>query len=137
MSSGHQRLLRLTNGLPGLLLAIIALISQLALGSLVLPDSASAQEQSVAALDALSIICSTPIAGAPDNPPAHHRHAPDCTLCPLCSTLAMQGVILTAAPALPAPVSQQTGRAVLPPPARAPPAQPRYAPPARGPPNRA
>ena len=137
MSFGRHRVLRLTNGLPGLVLAMLALISQLALGSVVLPDSASAQEQSTAALDAFSIICSTPTAATPGRPPAHHRHAPDGTLCPLCVTLAMQAVILATAPVLPAPAGQRVGRAALPPPARAPPSQPRAVPPARGPPARA
>jgi hypothetical protein len=126
--------LRLPIGMPALLLAILALISQLALGSLVLPDSVSAREQSVAALDALSILCSTGTPAAPGNTPAHHHHAPDCTLCPLCVTLAAPSAILTTVAALPAPSSQAVARAALPPPARGPPSQARPVPPARGPP---
>ncbi len=133
MSHGPSRPQRLPTSIPGLLLAVLALVSQIALGSLVLPDAASAQEQSIAALDALSIICSTGTPATPGDHPAHH-HAPDCTLCPLCVTLALPGVILSTAVELPAPSSQSAGRASLPPPARGPPSQARTTPPARGPP---
>ncbi len=123
--------LRPPTGTPALLLAILALVSQIALGSLVLPDSVSAQEQSIAAL---SILCSTGTPAAPGDKPAHH-HAPDCTLCPLCVTLATPSAILTTVAALPTPSSALMDRAALPPPARGPPSQARPVPPARGPPS--
>ena len=116
-------------GLPGLLLAMLALVSQLALGSLLLPDHASAQEQ-IAALDALSLLCD---ASAPV-PPVHHPHGPDCALCPLSLTLAVPAMVLAAGPDVPLPRSQLTRRTYLPPPARGPPAQRRFTALPRGPP---
>ena len=115
----------------GLFLAIFALVSQLTLGGLVLPDDASAAE-----LDAVIILCQ---AGAPDAPaaPPHHHHAPDCAICPLCVALALPGVILTPAPLLPAPSIQRVAAIALPPPARGPPSRPLRISLARGPPPEA
>ena len=134
MSSRQTTQPRFLGGLPGLLLAVLALVSQLALGSFVLPDEAAAREQSVAALDALSVICNSTNPASPTPTKPHHRHGPDCAVCPLCIALALQAVVLGSPPDLPAPSSRLADRATLPPPARAPPAQPRLAPPARGPP---
>ncbi len=117
-----------------LLLALLALTSQVALGAVVLPDEAAAREQSVATLDALSIICDSSPATAPDQPPPHHRHNPDCALCPLTTALAMPAVILASGPDLPPPTRRVGDAAALPPPARGPPAQPCHTPPSRGPP---
>ncbi len=125
---------RRSGGLPGLLLAVLALVSQLALGSIVLPDDASAQERSVAALEALSVLCDSSVPTSPDQAPTHHRHSPDCAICPLSVALAMPAVVLASGPELPPRSSRLATRASLPPPARAPPGQPRYTPPSRGPP---
>ena len=97
----------------GLLLAVLALVSQLALGSVVLSDDAQAAE-----FDAIAVLCQT---GAPA--PVHHQHAPDCAICPLCVALALPGVILTPGPVLPAPSVRGVAVVALPPPARAPPAR--------------
>jgi hypothetical protein len=112
----------------GLLVAILALVSQLALGSLVLPADSAAAE-----LDAVAIFCQT---GAPDAPPAapHHQHAPDSAICPLCAALALPGAILSPAPLLPTPSVHQVARIALPPPAHGPPALPLRISLARGPP---
>ncbi len=120
-------------GLPGLLVAVLAIASQLALGTIVLPDEAAAREQSVAALDALSILCNAAAPAAPDQP-VHHRHNPDCAVCPLSVALAMPAAVLGSAPEVPAPSSQSAARATLLPPARGPPAQPHRTPPSQGPP---
>ena len=125
--------LRRSGGVPGLLLAVLALVSQIALGMIVLSDKALAREQSVAALDALSVVCDSS-APAPAQAPRRHQHAPDCALCPLTMALALPAAVLTSAPEVPAPSSQAVARAFLPPPARGPPAQPRPTPPSRGPP---
>ncbi len=115
----------------GLLLAILALVSQLALGSLAFPTDSAAAE-----LDAVAIFCQT---AAPDAPPPstphHHQHAPDCAICPLCAALALPGAILTPAPLLPTPSSRRVAQAALPPPARGPPARPLRISLARGPPT--
>jgi hypothetical protein len=114
----------------GLLLALLALVSQLALGTMVLPD-----DSAVPQLDAISILCQT---GAPDQPqPAtpHHQHVPDCAICPLCVALAVPGVILTPAPMLPLPPSiRHVAQIALPPPSRGPPSRPLHISPSRGPP---
>jgi hypothetical protein len=133
MSSRQRTTQRPVCSLPGLLLAVLALVSQLALGAIVLPDVAEAQEQSVAALDAISVLCQSPTPALPDRAPAHH-HCPDCALCPLCVALAMQGVVLASGPEMPPPSCQSVSRVALPPPARAPPAQPHTTPLPRGPP---
>ena len=124
---------RLASGLPGLLLAVLALVSQLALGSVLLPDEASAQQR-VAALDALSVLCDSTTSPVPAGQPAHHRHPPDCTLCPPSATLALPAMVLASAPDVPLPQSVAAERVALPPPAQGPPAQPRYAKLPRGPP---
>jgi hypothetical protein len=127
-----SRLSRAPHRPAGLLLAILALVGQLALGAMVMPADAAAVAQSVAELDAASILCvGTP---PPVHAPPHRHHAIDCALCPLCAAMATHGVILSAAPSLPAPPAAIAARAALPPPARAPPAQPRRAALPRGPP---
>ena len=75
-------------GFPGLLIALLALVSQVALGAVVLPDEASARDQSAATLDAVSILCDGAAPAPRDRAPAHHRHDPECALCPLCIALA-------------------------------------------------
>jgi hypothetical protein len=112
-----------------LLLAILALVSQVALGSLVLPAESAAAE-----LDTVAILCQT---GTPDAPPAaprHHQHAPDCAICPLCAALALPGALLSPAPLLPTPSVHQVARIALPPAARGPPSLPLRISLARGPP---
>ena len=113
----------------GLLLTILALVSQLALGSVVLADDASAAE-----LDAIAILCQTPVPGAPVPAVPHHQHLPDCAICPLCVALALPGAILTPAPLLPAPSVRSVAQVALPPPARAPPDRPLRIAQPRGPP---
>jgi hypothetical protein len=113
----------------GLLLAVLALISQLALGSLVLPAESAAAE-----LDAIAIFCQTAPSGTPQPSAPHHQHAPDCAICPLCVALAMPGAILTPAPLLPTPSVHQVAQITLPPPARGPPSRPLRISLARGPP---
>ncbi len=125
---------RRSGGFSGLLLAVLALVSQIALGAIVVPDEASMGERSVAALDALSILCNSSMPTAPGETPKHHRPNIDCAICPLAVALAMPAVVLASGPELPTPTSQLVNRAALPPPARGPPAQPRQTPPSRGPP---
>jgi hypothetical protein len=108
-------------------------VSQLALGSVVLPDD-SPQTQ-LAALDAASILCQAGTTGSGnDRPPAPH-HAPDCALCPLAVLLALPAVILTADPVLPEPGSGLQLRPGAPPQARAPPSHDFAASYPRGPPR--
>ncbi len=103
---------------PGLLAAVLALVSQLALGAVVLPDDAPAGQ--LAELDAVSVLCT---GAAPDgNSPAPHRHhAADLTLCPLGISLAAPCCLPEPAPALPPPPQAVAARAFERPPGRGPP----------------
>jgi hypothetical protein len=117
--------------LTSLLLAMLALVSQLALGSIVLPDDAAAGP--VVALDELTVLCS------PGNPPrGDHKKAPrhttDEALCPARVAVALLGVVLASAPALPTPSSHATGRAYAQPHVRGPPSPASQAALPRGPP---
>lgn len=87
-------------GLFDFLIATIALVSQIALGTLVPPDR-SAQQQ-LAAFAAISAFCEGGHA-ADHHVPAPHRHRPaDPAVCPLSIALALPGFILSPAPVLPA-----------------------------------
>ena len=104
---------------PGLLAAVLALVSQLALGAVVLPDDAPAGQ--LAELDAVSVLCT---GAAPDQntPTPHQRHAADLTLCPLSIALAAPCCLPEpAAPALPPPPPAIAARSFERPPGRGPP----------------
>jgi hypothetical protein len=112
-------------------MAVLALVSQLALGTMVLPEDASSAD---AELAAVSILCQTgspvtPVPGAP-----RRQHMPDCPVCPLCIALATQGAMLTPTITLPMPSIQRVAQIALPPPARGPPSRPLRISLARGPP---
>ncbi len=96
-----QRRDRLTV-LPGLLLAVLALVSQLALGTMVLPDDAAARQQ--AELDVASVLCTGAPAPVRHAPAQHHRVA-DGALCPLSIALALPSVVPVLPPMLPAPTA--------------------------------
>ena len=113
------------------MLAMVALVSQLVLGSLVLPDEAAG---AAAQLRSVAVLCSG--AAAPQAP-AHHRHHPGApaTCPPLEIALALPAVILPAAIVLPLlATSSATGPFALPP-ARGPPAASAWALHARAPPT--
>jgi hypothetical protein len=81
------------------LLAGVALVSQLALGAMVLPDDAP--QGAIAALAAASILCGGNHPS--DHGPAPHKHQPaNPALCPISVALALPSVIATPAPDLPA-----------------------------------
>ena len=104
-------------GLPGVIVAVLALISQLALGAAVLPDQIPAN--SVAALAAAMVDCAPAVPG--HKPAPSPRHDGGSALCPLSVALALPSVILTAAPILPPPLPALAMRTASRPPARAPP----------------
>jgi hypothetical protein len=102
--------------LCGLILALLAVASQLAAGATV-PEAIG---QVAAPLSGFGIICHT---GVPaDRPPAHHHTPPDCQACLLCAALATPAPVVSGGPALPAPRTVPTTLAAPPPPSRAPPA---------------
>lgn len=114
----------------GLLLAILALVSQLALGAMVLPDQATAADRTT--LDAVAVLCrgGTP---APHRPTAPH-HTSDHALCPLSVALALPAVALTPGAPVPPPSSTRLIPAWARPAATGPPAALSSARFARGPP---
>jgi hypothetical protein len=105
---------------PNFLIAGLALVSQLVLGTLVLPEDTPSGR--LAALKAVSLICVGKAAPSRDRPPRHTHRAADPAICPLSVALALPGVVLAPAPVPPAP-----SRALLPnrtwtgPPSRGPP----------------
>ena len=121
---------RHSTGLLGLLVAVMALVSLLALGATVLPDDRPADP--TAALKALVVFCQT---GHPlgDKPAPAHR-MPQATLCPLSVTLALPAAIPAPMVFLPAPPGALALRFGAPPPARAPPSLAVMAAYPRGPP---
>lgn len=132
MFLGFPRRFRHPSRLCGLLAVLVALVSQLALAGVVLPDE-SPQSQ-LAALDAASIFCQTGSGTGNDRPPAPH-HAADYAICPLSVSLAQATAILAPDVLLPLP---SHGRAMRPgalPQARAPPSRIVAAAYPRGPPS--
>jgi hypothetical protein len=99
---------------------VIALVSQLSLGAVLLPDVL--QQQQLAALEAASIFCdgnqTSNHGGKPDH--NHRQQAP--AICPISITLSLPSVVLAPAPVLPAPPSYVIyARALERPPGRGPP----------------
>ena len=117
--------------LLGLVLAVWALASQVAAGSVMLPGDVAAGQRTMARLDALSVLCSPDHAPGQPHAPAPHHH--DLALCPL-QALAGSALLLAAAPALPLPSLHGPRLAATLPRARAPPAPPYTTALPRGPP---
>jgi len=84
-------------------MAVLALVSQLALGAVVLPDTPAAGV--LAVLDAVQVQCDG--ARAPGQDPASRpaHHAADPALCPLSAALALPGFFAAPDPVLPEPQS--------------------------------
>ena len=136
MSRALSRRLSLPTSVAGLLLAVLALVSQLALGSMVLPDAPARTQQS--ALDALSVMCGSGVPassgqGAPQGAPHHRNHA-DGALCPLSVALALPAIVLTPAPLPPLPAAVPVRRLPTPESARGPPSHDSHLGFPRGPP---
>jgi len=113
----------------GTLLALLAVVAQLAFASVV-PNPGIAL-----VLQGDGPICHAPSPPGAPAPPAHHRQVPDCAFCPLCVSLATPAIVLPGtAPALPIPVAVIFRRPGLPPPATAPPSTAYRAAQPRGPP---
>ncbi len=93
------RRFRHPSGLLSFLLTCLALVSQLALGSVVLPDDSA--QGAIAALNAASTLCDGNHAPS-DKGPLSHKHQPASpALCPTSVALALPSVIPTPAPVLP------------------------------------
>jgi len=111
----------------------MALISQIVLGSLVLPDRAAAGP--MVALRAAMVLCES--GPPPRMTPAHHRQRQPtrAMTCSLDAALELPAVILIPAVIVPPPSLPVAGRMIALPPARGPPAVIIWALRARGPPN--
>ncbi len=113
-------------------LAAVALVSQLLLGSLVLPDEAAAE--ATAQLRSVAALC-TSLPAAPATP-THHRHHPvEPAVCPLEMATGLLAVILMPGIVLPPPSTSNGTRLFVLPAARAPPAAVAWALHARAPPR--
>jgi hypothetical protein len=103
----------------GLLLAVMALMGQLAVGAAVpLQDEAA---ERLNTFEAALILCHSGTGSTPSQQAPLHHHF-DCALCPLCQVLAHYSVVLTSAPFLPEPPAGMTLRTRGVAAARAPPA---------------
>jgi hypothetical protein len=85
----------------GFLTAVIALVSQLALGAVLPPDGPTPPQ--IAALNAVLVLCdgSQPSDHGGKTDHSHRRLAP--AICPISATLSLPSVVLTPGPVLPAP----------------------------------
>jgi len=81
------------------LLACVALVSQLAIGAMVLPDDAP--QGAIAALDAASVLCGGNHPSGHGSPASHSHQPANPALCPISLALALPSVIPTPAPELP------------------------------------
>jgi hypothetical protein len=101
------------------LAAVVALVSQIALGGTVPAQEVS--DEQIAALNAIGISCDS------SQPPgqgdaSHHDHRPAPAICPISVALALPSVVLTPAPILPPPSAPIAyARAMERPPGRGPP----------------
>ena len=82
------------------LAALVAIVSQLALGAVVLPD---AQTDQRAVLASVSIFCDGTTSPQTGGAAPHRHHAADPALCPLAVTLSLPSVMIAPAPQLPLP----------------------------------
>ena len=108
------------SGVLSYLTAVIALVSQLALGAVLLPDVPS--QQQLAAFEAANVFCdgnqTSNHGGKPDH---NHRQQPP-AICPISITLSLPSIVLAPTPVLPAPSSYVIhARAFERPPGRGPP----------------
>jgi hypothetical protein len=94
-----SRRFRHLSGYLRFLLAGIALVSQLALGGMVLPDDAP--QGAIAALDAASILCGGNHPSGHQGPSSHRHQPANPALCPISVALALPSVIPTSSPVLP------------------------------------
>ncbi len=130
MSPGSARI-RLSMPLMRAVLATVALVSQLLLGSLVLPDESTG---AAARLRSVAVLCTSTAAAT--QAPGHHRHHPGApATCPLELALALPAVILLAAVVLPVLATAPATAPFAVPPARGPPAASAWALHARAPPH--
>ncbi len=133
MSLGLPHRFRRPSRPCGLLAVLVALVGQLALGAVVLPDESPRSQ--LAALDAASIFCQAGSdTGGNDKPPIPH-HAADYALCPLSVSLAQSMAIPVPDVLLPVPSQSLAMRSGALPQARAPPSRIVIAAYPRGPPS--
>lgn len=111
----------------GLLLALMALVAQLAFGAVV------PRPEIVGAWNGAAAICHA--ADTSDEAPPVPHHPSDCLVCPLCISLAAPAFAPPTGSVLPAPRVVVIARAAILPPATAPPVAVRLAARPRGPPS--
>ena len=92
---------RLLSRAHGMLLAMLALVSQLALGSLAPVDADADGQRSE--LAAFTVLCQTPLEDRSSVPASHHHRAPDYAPSPAAAALDLPCLVSVPAPVLPAP----------------------------------
>ena len=108
--------------LPGFLIALICLVSQIAIGTLVIPDDTSGSQ--LAALTIASIDCHASPASAPGGRSHHPHRQTEPAVCPLRLALELPGVTLLPPVVIPESLTATAARVGLPPPSRGPPPAP-------------
>ncbi len=86
----------------GFLAAVIALVSQLALGAALPADGPTPQQ--IAALNAVRFLCDGSPPSAPGGKPDHDHRPLAPAICPISVTLSLPSILPTPAPVLPAPL---------------------------------
>ncbi len=109
--SAARRPLSPTRPACGLIVALLALVAQLAFRAVV------PQPEVALVLDAAGVICDAAAPSDGTTPPAHHHHMPICQFCPLCMSLATPEIFLpSTGPQPPSPQIATFRRPGLPPP---------------------
>jgi hypothetical protein len=104
----------------GYLTAVIALVSQLSLGAVLLPDAPTSQQ--FAALEAANVFCDGNQTSDHGGKPEHNHRQQAPAICPISITLSLPSIVLTPTPILPAPSALVIdARALERPPGRGPP----------------
>ncbi len=85
----------------GFLTAVIALVSQLALGAVLPPDEPTPQQ--IAALNAVRVLCDGVQPTDPGDKSSHGHRPMAPAICPISVALSLPSVVLTPVPLLPAP----------------------------------
>lgn len=132
MLTGLSRRFRRPFRCVGLMAVLAALVSQLALGAVVIADDPQSQ---LAALETASVFCQSGSGTQGGERLPVQRHAADYALCPLSVSLALPATILSPEPLLPEPGPGRALPAGKLPQSRAPPAHAFAAAYPRGPPH--
>ncbi len=106
----------------GFLLAVMCLVSQIAIGTMVIPDEPSGTL--LEALTSAGVDCHASPASAPGGRPPHPHRQTEPAVCPLRLALELPGITLLPPVVIPESLTATDARVGLPPPSRGPPPAP-------------